>query len=185
MIIVYEQVHVLCVQAKHMRKYSIAEAHFGDFFAGCAPVFVSTGKSPRKVGQGTPRSSAVSAEDEAIRRMKEEQRTKKVAANSRSPAAAQSPLPEMTLEQWEEMRNKMLREREMQRNVKEEERRRKKEADKQQRLEEKAKEREKKMEEKRQYEEHMREWNRPRDDLLCDDLQVNVAITRILRNIVS
>lgn len=35
------------------------------------------------------------------------------------------------------------------------------------------KEREKKKEEKRMKEEYLKEWSKPREDMECDDLQVN------------
>uniref|UniRef100_A0A8C5HVH0 Bromodomain adjacent to zinc finger domain protein 1A n=1 Tax=Gouania willdenowi TaxID=441366 RepID=A0A8C5HVH0_GOUWI len=129
-------------------KYRLSECSLSQFFPDPPPVFTCSPKS----SPGQVCSPLLSAAEEKLKLL---QQREEMAARARLKDASQG------------VKHKEREERE---RLKEAQRRYFREEKEQRRLE-KEKEREKLKEEKKKYVERLKEWNKPREDLECDDLK--------------
>ncbi|KAL3873559.1 hypothetical protein ACJMK2_036658 [Sinanodonta woodiana] len=168
---------VWTVKADTKKKLGIDQVKFEDFFVGPPPKFevaqIKKRTSSSKL-TATHTISELTSQEPKPRKDKDKQK-KETAVKEPVPNPAQAPSPQppkLSPEEKSALKEKIKQEK-MEEKMRKREELRKKIAEEKQRLkEEKAKEREKKMEEMRIQAELFHEWNKPRDDMECDDLRV-------------
>uniref|UniRef100_H3BET6 Bromodomain adjacent to zinc finger domain 1A n=1 Tax=Latimeria chalumnae TaxID=7897 RepID=H3BET6_LATCH len=173
------------LQDSTVAKYKISEHVFSQFFPDEPPTFVF---SPASRGPGRPAknrdkltSNGVSASGRKSKAAKEMEKLRKEKEEMRALALEKAKLKKEKAEAIEakkrEKEDKEKKKEELKKMV-EEEKLKKKEEKERLKLE-KEKEREKLREEKRKYAEYLKQWNKPREDMECDDLKELPAPTPV------
>ncbi|XP_021368810.1 bromodomain adjacent to zinc finger domain protein 1A-like isoform X2 [Mizuhopecten yessoensis] len=152
-------------------KKGLDKASFLDFFSGPVPGFEAT-ESKRKGLPGSKKDEEMEEQEVSGKKKRKKEKEEK----QKKEKAEKSPKPkadlELTMEQKAAIKEQMKLQRMAEKMAEKEEKRKKMMEEKQKLREEKQKEREKMMEERRVQLEYLREWNRIRDDMECDDLKV-------------
>ncbi|CAG0901953.1 unnamed protein product [Darwinula stevensoni] len=147
------------VRERVKKAYEIDSLKFDDICSGPQPKF--------PVSEGSKKMSRLSSPAGSPRKASSKQTDiRKFLGDSRQPAK-RGPKPKNQLDrqqhEFDDMQKRMMERSEIQKKFEEL---------RLQKMEDKAKEREKKKEERRLYQEYLREWNKPREDLECDDLKI-------------
>nr|XP_014340066.1 PREDICTED: bromodomain adjacent to zinc finger domain protein 1A [Latimeria chalumnae] len=190
-----EKCDILTVKASQVRdstvaKYKISEHVFSQFFPDEPPTFVFSpasrgpgrpAKNRESVGSDKLTSNGVSASGRKSKAAKEMEKLRKEKEEMRALALEKAKLKKEKAEAIEakkrEKEDKEKKKEELKKMV-EEEKLKKKEEKERLKLE-KEKEREKLREEKRKYAEYLKQWNKPREDMECDDLKELPAPTPV------
>nr|XP_033499189.1 bromodomain adjacent to zinc finger domain protein 1A [Epinephelus lanceolatus] len=150
------------------KKYRLSEQTFSQFFPDEPPLFPFSPPS-KGGGRGSPGQANSSLLKAAEEKLKLLQQREDMAAAARDKARLKK--------EKEEAQEAKRREREDKEKLKEEQRRRfeeekqKRREEKERRKLEKDREREKLKEEKKKYAERLKLWNKPREDMECEDLK--------------
>uniref|UniRef100_S4RV59 Bromodomain adjacent to zinc finger domain 1A n=1 Tax=Petromyzon marinus TaxID=7757 RepID=S4RV59_PETMA len=159
---------VIKVKASTVAKYKLNEFNFRAVFPDGAPMFNSNSVSRRAAGDmdrdgSQHHSNKAEREMEKLREKKEAMRRAAAAHAKENKAPGLRQNEESAYAREQQLRRNLLESRMTQRQEKLKEKERLKEI--------KEKEREKLREEKRKYAEYIKEWNRLRDDMECEDLK--------------
>ncbi|XP_064421034.1 bromodomain adjacent to zinc finger domain protein 1A [Latimeria chalumnae] len=181
---------VIQVKDSTVAKYKISEHVFSQFFPDEPPTFVFSpasrgpgrpAKNRESVGSDKLTSNGVSASGRKSKAAKEMEKLRKEKEEMRALALEKAKLKKEKAEAIEakkrEKEDKEKKKEELKKMV-EEEKLKKKEEKERLKLE-KEKEREKLREEKRKYAEYLKQWNKPREDMECDDLKELPAPTPV------
>ncbi|XP_071081443.1 bromodomain adjacent to zinc finger domain protein 1A-like [Haliotis cracherodii] len=173
---------VFRVKEKVVKRLNLQTAKFEDFFSGPPPVFEKS-EMKKKISPKRPENrnstgntSLTTPPNKKRGRKKKDDRMMK---EKRSPKEMKTPeqlareqMPHLTPEERAQLKEKMKQDKMAEKMAKKEELRKRMEEERMKKREEKAKEREKMREERLKEIEILREKNRPRDDMECDDLKV-------------
>ncbi|KAM9708571.1 bromodomain adjacent to zinc finger domain protein 1A isoform 1-T3 [Menidia menidia] len=159
---------IITLKGSTVKKYRLAEQTFSQFFPDEPPLFPYSSPS-NGGGRGSPKQAGplpLSAVEEKLKLM---QRREEMASAAHDRARLKR--------EREEAQEAKRREKEDKDKVREEQRRRfeeekqKKKEEKERRKLEKEREREKLKEEKKKYAQRLKLWNKPREDMECEDLK--------------
>ncbi|XP_029899943.1 bromodomain adjacent to zinc finger domain protein 1A isoform X2 [Myripristis murdjan] len=154
----------IILKPSSVAKYQLAEQTFSQFFPDEPPLFPFSPPSKGR-GHGSPGQAAVAAEEKLRLLQQKEQ----MAAAVQEKARMKKEKEEVMEAKRREKEDKEKMKEELRRRFEEEKRRRKEEKERMKL--EKEKEREKLKEEKKKYAERLKLWNKPREDMECEDLK--------------
>ncbi|XP_070697907.1 bromodomain adjacent to zinc finger domain protein 1A [Pempheris klunzingeri] len=158
----------IALKASTVTKYRLSEQSFSQFFPDEPPLFPFSPPS-KGGGRGSPGQTGSSMPKAADEKLKLLQQREEMAAAAQDRARLKKEKEEAQEAKRREREDRERLKEEHRRRFEEEKRRRREE--KERRKLEKEKEREKLKEEKKKYAERLKLWNKPREDMECEDLK--------------
>ncbi|XP_076013145.1 bromodomain adjacent to zinc finger domain protein 1A [Genypterus blacodes] len=154
----------IALKASTVVKYGLAEQTFSQFFPDEPPLFPFSPKGAGRVSPAQAKSSLLKAAEDRLKLLKEE-----MAGVTKEKAQLKKEREEVQEAKRKEKEDKEKLKEEQRRRFEEEKQRKREE--KEHRKLEKEQEREKLKEEKKKYAERLKLWNKPREDMECEDLK--------------
>ncbi|XP_022621867.1 bromodomain adjacent to zinc finger domain protein 1A [Seriola dumerili] len=158
----------IALKPSTVMKYQLSEQTFSQFFPDEPPLFPFS-PPPKGGGRGSPGQAGSSLLKAAEEKLKLLQQREEMSAAAQDKARLKKEKEEAQEAKRREREDKEKMKEEQRRKFEEEKQRRREE--KERRKREKEREREKLKEEKKKYAERLKLWNKPREDMECEDLK--------------